>query len=129
MTDITPPNLTDDVYKFIITGQGNSDILEFLESTNMPLADAKQLFEDSLKRFVKAANMPRSVRRGWCFEAYRDLYRGLLESGDYNAALKAVGEIAKLANLFPSKGEKDTPETDTLKDEIDNYIDTVMALK
>lgn len=127
MNDLENHNHKEQIYKYIIEGHSNDDILEYLEASNMTLDQAKILFEEALKSFVKAANLPKSVRLGWCLEAYRDLYRRLLETGDYSGALKAIQEISKLSVL--NKKESSPHDKNDIKDEIDNYIDTVMALK
>jgi len=117
----------DQVVNFLIEGHGNRDIIEYLESQQMPTAEAKAVFQDALKKFIKAANLPKAVRRGLCLEMYRDLYRRLVATGDYAGALRAVGEIAKLADALPVKGEKPA-EADEVRDDLDDYIDEVLAL-
>jgi len=67
--------------------------------------------------------MPRAVRRGWCIEALRGLYKKLITSGDYAGAIRAVKEIATLAGLY-EHGD----DTNQTKGEINDYIDNVLAL-
>jgi hypothetical protein len=121
------PDPVDQVVNFLIEGHGNRDIIEYLESQQMPAAEAKAVFEDALKKFIKAANLPKAVRRGLCLEMYRDLYRRLVATGDYAGALRAVQELAKLSDVQPVKGDK-SPETDKVRDEIVDFIDDVLAL-
>ena len=64
---------------------------------------AKATLEQALIKFVKVARMPAEVRRGWCIEAMRDLYRRLVETGDYSGAIKAVKEMANLAGVDAKK--------------------------
>jgi hypothetical protein len=71
---------------------------------------------------LKAAKLPRAVRRGWCLEALRNLYNKLLETGDYAGAIRAVKEIATLSRLY------DQGDNQTDKEEINDYIDNVMSL-
>lgn len=33
---------------------------------------------------------------GWCLEAYRELYRRMISTGDYSGAIRAVREIQNL---------------------------------
>ena len=46
---------------------------------------------------MKDSEINIEMRTAWCFEAYRDIYKKLIETGDYNGAIKAVKEIASLA--------------------------------
>jgi hypothetical protein len=110
------------VAEFMVEGQSNANIIEYLQSKEMSLEDAALVFEQALANFVKSANLPRSVRRGWCLESLRDLYQKLVSTGDYVGALRAIQEIAKLADLYKSDSQKN------LKDEINEYIDAVMTL-
>lgn len=107
---------------FMTEGQSNADIIEYLQENKMTTDEAALIFEQALANFVKAANLPRSVRRGWCLEALRDLYQKLLTTGDYAGAIRAVQEIAKLGDLYKSDSQKN------LRDEINDYIDAVMSL-
>lgn len=107
---------------FMVEGQGNAEIVEYLLAENMSPEEAAAVFEQALGAMVKAAKLPRSVRLGWCLEALRDIYRKLVVSEDYAGALQAVKEIAKLTDLYKKGGEAD------LKTEIDEYIDAVMTL-
>lgn len=107
---------------FLVEGHSNVDIMEYLDKQSFTAEDIALVFEQVLANFVKAANLPRSVRRGWCLEALRDLYQKLVSTGDYVGAIRAVREIAKLSGLYNAGDSKG------LKEEINDYIDAVMSL-
>ena len=123
---IEPMDPVQGVFDFLIAGHGNANILEYLETREVTPAQAKDILEEALTKFLKSAALPKSLRRGWCLEAYRELYRKLVETGDYSGALKAINEIAKLSDLLSSKGK--TPD-ENIKDEIDEYIENMMAIR
>ncbi len=124
--DIEPVNPVENVFNFLIEGHGNANIIEYLETREVTTAQAKSILEEALTKFVKSAALPKSLRRGWCLEAYRELYRKLVETGDYSGALKAVNDIAKLSDLLSSN--KPSPVDENIKDEIDEYIENMMAI-
>ncbi|GAF71789.1 unnamed protein product, partial [marine sediment metagenome] len=128
-TDIkTDPAATDiQVHRFIVEGFSNADILEYLDKNGITIEDAKRSFENALNKFIKASKMPKSVMHGWCLEAYRDLYRRLLETGDYTGALRAVKEISSLADVMPKPKKVGKEKTDTKekKKDMDNYYDSI----
>lgn len=107
---------------FLVEGHSNADIIEYLHGQSMTAEDVALVFEQALSNFVKSANLPKTVRRGWCLEALRDLYQKLVATGDYVGAIRAVREIAKLSDLYNAEG------VSTLKEEINDYIDAVMSL-
>ena len=106
-----------------MVGQASAEILEYLEAQRMTPDAARNLLQDALAKFIKIARLPSEVRRGWCLEAYRDLYRKAVAAGEYAAALRAVQEISKLADIkLTGKPVED------VQDEIDRYIDEAMTL-
>ena len=122
--DLKSINPVENVYGFSIQGHSNSNIMEFLETQELTPENARNVLEQALNKFIKSANLPKTARRGWCLEAYRELYRKLFETGDYSGALKAIKEIANLAELSSAKAES----AHEIKDEIDEYIDNMMEL-
>ncbi len=46
--------------------------------------------------FTRSGEADASVIRGFCLESYREVFRKLLEIGDFSGALKAVEKIEKL---------------------------------
>lgn len=94
---------TEAVLKFMIEGQAYSDIVAFLVSEgDSPKAAAKSI-QKALDKLDSVNETSAEVRRGWCIEAMREVYRRLLASGDYNGAIKAVKEIGLLSGAYPQK--------------------------
>lgn len=118
-----PETVVDQVANFLVEGNSSADILEYLEAQRMTPEAAKTCLQNALAKFVKIARLPSEVRRGWCLEAYRDLYRKLVSTGDYAGALRAVQEIAKLADVSLSG-----KPVEDVQDEIDRYIEEAMTL-
>lgn len=122
-----PPDPIETVAGFLIEGHKNVHILEYLESQQVTPEAAATILEEALKKFIKAVNMPRAVRRGWCIEALRHLYQRMVSTGDYTGALRAVQEIAKMADVVPKKGKADQPPEEAAG-EIDDYVKELLSL-
>ena len=52
------------------------------------------------------------VLRGWCFEAYRELYRKMVDVGDYKGAIAAIKELSREAAKQPRTDDEDNVRTD-----------------
>ena len=91
------------VLKFLIEGQAYTDIEAFLKAEDLTAEQAAEILEKAFDELENANDIPTEVRRGWCLEAMRDVYRRLIETGDYNGAIKAVKEIANLSGAYPAK--------------------------
>lgn len=91
--------------------QGNSipDVVEFILSENSNTSK-EEILSLAFEWFSSASNTPEEFHRGWCFEAYRELYRKMIEIGDYAGAVKCVKEISVL-----SKSNKDQGTTKNIK--------------
>jgi hypothetical protein len=110
------------VFDLLIQGQGTAEILQLLQDDPHTAADAGLIVEQALSNFLKAAKLPRAVRRGWCIEALRNLYYKLLAAGDHAGAIRAVKEIATLSRLY------DQGDGGEAREEINEFIDNVMSL-
>jgi hypothetical protein len=99
------------VIEWMIAGQREADIEEAV-ATQFPRQSAKKLIEAAVDHFQEAAHCERNVILGWSMEAYRALYRKLLEIGDYHGAMKAVASLQKLASELPPEDEDDETEDD-----------------
>ena len=117
----------DAVADIPLQGYASYHVVEYLEAQEITPQRAVEILEQALTKFVKVAKLPREVRRGWCIEALRMLFQKMVSSGDYAGARQAVSEIARLADVVPGKDY--TPQNvDETKDEIDDYIDTLIHL-
>lgn len=112
----------DIVVDLMIDGMPTPYIIEHLESKQIPKDEMALIIEQALAKFVKSARMPATVRKGWCLEALRELYRLMIKAEDYGGALGALKEIAKLSALYTSNN------SDEVNADIDAYIDEVLTL-
>ena len=87
------------VVEWMVKGHQEADIAEAVAAM-FPGANAKKLIELAVDHFVAAAHCQRDVILGWAMEAYRELYRSLLNIGDYPGAMKAVGSLVKLSECL-----------------------------
>lgn len=101
-----PPQV-EQVRKWIISGASAYDIAEAIAKA-FPDANAAALMIAAMKELETAANFDPAVVQGWCFEATRDLYRRMVDIGDYPGALRAVKQIADMA----VKVSRQEPEAD-----------------
>ncbi len=82
--------------QWMIEGQNAFNIHEAMTlcMTAEP-AEQARLWGEAWNHLTTAANGPPDQLRGWCIEASKDVYRKLLEVGDYAGALKAVIDLYK----------------------------------
>jgi len=80
----------------MLQGASGAQILEAI-TEKFPSLDAATLLIGAGNHFEQIANADTNLIRGWCFEATRDLYRRMVEIGDYANALRAVKQLRDLA--------------------------------
>ena len=95
-----PDDRLQHVLMWIVAGGTEHQVAEAIRR-HWPDVDAKPLILKAIDEFRKSGNLEKGVVRGWCFEAYRELYRKLVKAGDYAGALRAVKHIHGLTR---SKG-------------------------
>lgn len=83
------------VFRWILEGQAEHDVREAI-ALQWEGADAGPLIIAAVGRFLEAGQFEADVMRGWCAEAYREIYRRAMESGDAATALRAVKHLAQL---------------------------------
>lgn len=84
------------VYLWLVAGGTDYDILQAIR-TMWPEEKEAPLIAAAIAQLAQAGEMTPDVGvivRGWCFEASRQLYRKMLEIGDFEGALRAVKQIA-----------------------------------
>ena len=86
----------ESVVDWMIQGANGSQILEAI-AEKFPTLDSSTLIRGAGDHFDRIARADTSLLRGWCFEATRDLYRKMLEVGDYPNALRAVKQMRDFA--------------------------------
>ena len=94
----------EQVFRWIIAGHTEHDIIDAIKAT-WPKRNPTKLIGDAMMKIANAGQVEPEILRGWAFEAYREIYRRMLEVGDYAGALAAVKEIARLPALKKSKRE------------------------
>lgn len=125
--EIVEVDPVDVIFGFLIEGNSNADILGYLATIDISPETASAYLQEAFQKLIKAQGLPNSVRKGWCLEAMRELYRRMLASGDYSGALRAVQEISKLSGA--DKSGSVAPEINPgVADDVDAYIDSVMAV-
>ena len=72
-----------------------------------PKLNAAKLVGASLSAFEQLTNEPPRILKGWCLEASRDLYRKMLEVGDFAGALRAVSEANKIGEQIRQQDDDD----------------------
>lgn len=56
-----------------------------------------------MERLKDAADIEAEVLFGWCLESCRDLYRRMVEIGDFAGALRAVKQLAELTRYVQNE--------------------------
>jgi len=84
------------VMQWILAGETAHHVKEAIAKF-YPTEEPTALILEVMVGFEKAANFNPAVVQGWCFEAYRDLYRRMVFIGDFAGALRAVRMIEDLA--------------------------------
>jgi hypothetical protein len=90
------PAKVDQVFKWILSGATENDVLEAIAQA-WPDEKAKPLIVAAIDQLRKAAQFDPDLVLGFCFESTRDLYRRMVEIGDFPGALRAVKQLAELA--------------------------------
>ncbi len=88
---------TKGILDLLIEGNSRGNIAEVLQAQGV--ADPAAAIAVAIAELEAAVTIPRDLRRAWCLEAYREVYRRLLKTGDYAGASKAIKDYAALAEL------------------------------
>jgi hypothetical protein len=86
------------VYHWIIEGASEYDIGEAMQQA-WPDADRGGLLLAALQKIRESNEIDPHTVLGFCFEATRDLYRRMVEIGDFPGALRALKQLAQFARL------------------------------
>lgn len=78
------------VIAWLIEGNTNQDICENL---GLNEREAVYLFEAAAQYFATVADSDPSVLHGFCLDATREMYRRLVQIGDYPNALRALKQL------------------------------------
>jgi len=83
---------TTDVIDWMLQGASGAQIMEAF-AEKYPLLNAGEALATAGDHFEQIASADPRLIRGWCYEATRDLYRRMVEIGDYANALRAVKQM------------------------------------
>lgn len=82
--------------------QGNSEhLIRESIADEFPDASPVALITGVLNHFVEVASLNEVAllgTYGWCLEASKEMYRRMVEIGDYAGALRAIKQIKELAD-------------------------------
>ena len=85
----------ESVVRQILAGFNLADISEVVTDNG---GDAQQLIKDAISNLEAMAQEPQDAITGFSMCATRELYRRMLETGDYVGALRAVKQLLDISN-------------------------------
>jgi hypothetical protein len=88
-----------DVWRLIVDGINDADLLDHIKAT-YPKDEAREIIQAALYSMRRTGNG--NLVKGWCFEAYKDLYHRSRIAEDYATARSCVDKISALF-----KGDQD----------------------
>ena len=71
-----------------------------------PDAKVDAIIKRQVAEFARVSREPLEAVRGWAISASRDLYRRLVSVGDLTGALRAVKQVAELAEDANKPGSR-----------------------
>jgi hypothetical protein len=85
------------VVTWIIDGHSRYDVVEAIENKITKNAKEKRLLMDKvLEYFTNSSQADPAVIRGWAIESLRELYRRMVETGDFAGARQVVKDICAM---------------------------------
>lgn len=81
--------------QWLISGASETDVLEALRA-KYPAADTRATMAAVREHFAAEGTPDSDALRGWVLIAYRELYRRMLEVGDFDGARKVLKNITEL---------------------------------
>ena len=88
------------VVKWVLTGATEHDVVDAIKQA-WPEDDAVPLITAAIDRLRAAGDFDHQIVLGWCFEATRDMYRRMVDIGDFPGALRAIKQLAELSRHKP----------------------------
>ena len=86
---------TNQVYRWILEGASEYDITEAMQQA-WPDANQTAILLGAIEKIREASRLDPTTVRGFCVEATRDLFRRMVEIGDFPGALRAVRQLREL---------------------------------
>lgn len=94
------------VIKWVVDGMSEYDVANAI-SVQFPGIKTADVFAAAMIHFERSGTFDANVVTGWVFESTKEVYRRALEAGDFSTALRALGQIGKLADVRYSVQEKE----------------------
>ena len=91
-----PPPPAVAVVQWLITGASEHDVLEALRA-KYPDADPRKTLAAVRTHFAAEGQPDTDALRGWVLASYRELYRRMLEVGDFDGARKTLKNITEVS--------------------------------
>lgn len=91
----TSNDKSDQVVKWVLRGVSHSDLLQAATKL-FPEEDASALVDVAYAQLARLSVEPAALREAWLLESSRELYRKMVEIGDFPGALRAVKQIADI---------------------------------
>jgi hypothetical protein len=89
------------VYNWILGGASDFDVIEAMHAA-WPGESIKPLLKAAVRKMQEAASIDAATVVGFCFAATHDLYRRMVEIGDFTGALKALKQLETIATKYGS---------------------------
>ena len=83
------------IVQWLLTGASEQDVLEALRA-RYPEADAGATLAAVRERLTAEGTPDTDALRGWVLLSYRELYRRMLEVGDFDGARKVLKNITEV---------------------------------
>ena len=83
------------IVQWLLTGASEQDVLEALRA-KYPDADAGATLAAVRERLTAEGTPDTDALRGWVLLSYRELYRRMLEVGDFDGARKVLKNITEV---------------------------------
>ncbi len=90
-----PKDTPESVIRQILAGFNLADISEVVTDNG---GDATALIQEAISNLEAMADEPADAVTGFAMCATRELYRRMLETGDYTGALRAVKQLLEISN-------------------------------
>lgn len=96
------------IQKQLIEGNKSKDIIDFIQK-EYKVKNVEILFNQALAMIAEYAQADKDFLKGFAIVASKELYRKMIEVGDFSGALAAIKEFSKLNNLYERTGTLNKP--------------------
>ena len=86
------------VLLWLIGGESEFDIAKTIKEWPESIKERAEIMEAVQEKLIDSADVDPSLVKGWCLLSMRDIYKKLIDSGDYVNAIKAIKEYKAIAD-------------------------------